>query len=224
MSSADEQESSRPRGRRTIFFALNVLLVGGLVALMVASIFYSAPIEYLRSMVGENLPLTIVALVTLTLVATVIAPITTVLIVPASAGFVGPVIAGAAAWLGWFLGSLIAFYIARRFGRPLLQRFVSLKKIEQYEAYVPERVSLLTLIFLRMIIPPDILSYTIGTISTMRWRPYILGTLIGLAPFAFIGAYAGDAFFTGEYLVLAALVAGGIVLYAGILYFVLRKR
>jgi len=42
-----------------------------------------------------------------------------------------------------------------------------------------------------MTVPVDVLSYVLGLFSRMKSAPYFFATLIGVAPFAFVFAYAG---------------------------------
>ncbi|PIT91297.1 hypothetical protein COU17_01155 [Candidatus Kaiserbacteria bacterium CG10_big_fil_rev_8_21_14_0_10_49_17] len=209
--------------RTYVFLFLNILVIGGLVGLMVFSVVADGPLKDLRELIGANTLLTVGVVVALTFIATVIAPITTILIVPTAAGFIGPFLAGLSGWVGWFFGSLVAFAIARHFGKPLLLRFISEEKLALYERYVPERFGFVTLLFLRMVIAPDVLSYAVGIFSRITWKPYTLATLFGLAPFAFIGAYAGGAFFSQNYTALLALVLLGGSLYFFVFRYIVKQ-
>ena len=40
--------------------------------------------------------------------------------------------------MGWFLGSVIVFYISRKYGVPLIKKFVSLEKINKLESKIPK--------------------------------------------------------------------------------------
>jgi len=208
---------------RPLFLAVNVLVIGGIAALMIAALVFEGPQEYLRSLMGENVPLTMGALALLSFVATVIAPVTTILLVPTAAGFIGPIYAGIAAWFGWFSGSLVAFALARHVGKPLLIRFFTEEKISLYERYVPEKFGFWALVLLRMVISPDVLSYAVGLFSRFRWRPYIAATALGLIPFSFISAFVGDALFSGNHALLLALLALGVILYVIVVRYVLKN-
>ena len=49
----------------------------------------------------------------------------------------------------------------------------------------------LTVVFFRMVIPVDGLSYFLGLFSKMSFKSYTLATVIGITPFALVFAYAG---------------------------------
>jgi len=198
---------------RTLFLAINVLVVGTLIALFVGSIFWDVPREYLQSFIGENIVLTIGVLILLTFLATFVAPLTTVLVVPTAAGFIGPLPAALAGWLGWFLGSVAAFWVSRKFGKPLLRRFVKEETLSLFERYIPVELNFLTLVVMRMAIAPDIVSYGLGLFSTVSWRLFVTSALVGLLPFALIGAYAGGALLSGNWYALSIFVGVGVLLY-----------
>ena len=63
----------------------------------------------------------------------------------------------------------------------------------------------MSVVLLRMVLPVDVLSYALGFFSDISLWRYTTATIIGIAPFAFIFAYAGDALTSGKYIVFAAL-------------------
>ena len=56
---------------------------------------------------------------------------------------------------------------------------------------IPENNLFLTIIFFRMVVPVDGLSYFLGLFSKISFKSYTLATIIGITPFAFVFAYAG---------------------------------
>ncbi|MCE9643793.1 VTT domain-containing protein [Candidatus Parcubacteria bacterium] len=142
--------------------------------------------------------------------STVIAPVNTVPLIPIAAALWGPFATALLSILAWWLGSLIAFFIARRYGRPLAARFVNMERVGEYEKILPERYVFWNIAFLRMAVPVDILSYAIGLFTSVGFTTYALATLIGVIPFAFVFAYAAQA--------PLPLQIGAMVLAAGALY------
>lgn len=126
-----------------------------------------------------------------TIIATVFAPVTTLPLVPIASAVFGWQIAGLLYVIGLMVGSYIAFLIARYIGLPFFTKFVSEDKIYSIEKLIPENNLFLVLIFLRMSIPVDILSYAIGFFSKIGHIKYLLATFIGILPFAFIFSYVG---------------------------------
>jgi uncharacterized membrane protein YdjX (TVP38/TMEM64 family) len=137
--------------------------------------------------------------------AVVLAPLAALPLIPLAAALFGPLLTSLYSVIGWTVGGMIAFLIARYAGRPLLARFVSLNEMARYEHMVPQKMIFVSLVLLRMIIPVDVLSYAIGFLSTVSFATYTLATLIGVIPFSFIFAYGSGALATQQFVVLGAL-------------------
>lgn len=129
--------------------------------------------------------------VIVTTLAVVVAPVSTLPLIPIASVAWGWFIAGVLSILGWVLGSQIAFFLARRYGKPLVQKIVSLEKLERFEKRFPEKNVFWTVVLLRMVVPVDVLSYAVGLFSEMKSVTYFLATMLGVIPFAFIFAYTG---------------------------------
>lgn len=125
-------------------------------------------------------------------IAVVVAPVSTLPLIPLAVGMWGWIITGALSIIGWIIGSQIAFYLARRYGKNLVQRFVSLERFNAFEKRLSTNNLFWTVVLLRMTVPVDILSYALGLFSNMTSRSYFLATVIGITPFAFIFSYLGS--------------------------------
>jgi len=126
-------------------------------------------------------------------IATVVAPISTLPLLPIAASLWGPLITAFLSILSWFAGSLVAFAIARKWGKPIVLRLVDMKKLSLYEKAIGDKHVFWNIVFLRLLIPVDILSYVIGIFSTVGWKTYLVATLIGISPFAFMLSYASKS-------------------------------
>ena len=139
-------------------------------------------------------------------------PLDIVFLIPLGALVWGPVPTAIMSITGWVLGSIVVLGIARSFGAPVVEKLVGLERIRSIETRIPKQNLFWTVVFLRLVIPVDILSYALGLFSTMTWRPYVLATLIGVTPFGFYFSYAGTLPFwyqvaaMGGALVLATIV------------------
>lgn len=130
--------------------------------------------------------------VLITIFAVVVAPFSTVPLIPIASNLWGWQVAGVLSILGWAIGAQLAFLLARRFGKPFVEKIYSFKKLHTFEKYFTNKNLFWTVIFLRMIIPVDILSYALGLFSEIKSVTFFFATLIGITPFAFIFAYAGN--------------------------------
>lgn len=155
--------------------------------------------------------------------ATVIAPLNAVPLVPIASNLWGWFLAGLLSILGWGLGALIAFSLARKYGVPLVKRFVSIEKMSKYERLIPQENIFWAIVFLRMAIPVDVLSYILGLFTHIKFRTYAVATFIGIAPFAFIFAFLGNLPLL--YQILGIILAGLMILLGYLLgRYVKRKK
>ncbi len=96
------------------------------------------------------------------IIAVVIAPVSAMPLLPIASNMWGGFIAATLNIIGWTIGALIAFAIARKYGILLVKKLISIGKIEHVQALVPEQNIFWSIVFLRMAIPVDILSYALG--------------------------------------------------------------
>ena len=155
-----------------------------------------------------------VAYVFITMLAIVVAPISTIPLIPVASGLWGWFMAAVLSIIGWTIGAQAAFYLARHFGRPLVEKIVSIDKLNKLEKRFPKRNLFWTVIFFRMAVPVDVLSYALGLFSNMNSRSYFFATVIGITPFAFVFAYAGTLDVRFQLLALLAGVIVGVSWYA----------
>lgn len=152
----------------------------------------------------------------------VVAPITMPLFLIAG-GIFGPLAASLFNIIGWSIGAVIAFLLARFLGRPVLSHFVSLRRINEYEKKIPEKLEFLSIVLLRMVVPVDLLSYALGFFSSISFMRYTIATIIGITPFAILFAYGSSALFEGNYFI-ALILALATLLAFGIGYYIVKNR
>jgi len=94
--------------------------------------------------------------------------------------------------LGLIIGSVIAFYIARRGGRPIVTKMIGDKWTDNVDSWV-SRNGTKAILFTRLIpvIPFDLISYVSG-VTSMSFRDYFAATVIGAIPRCLVLAYAGS--------------------------------
>ncbi|MBI2046411.1 MAG: VTT domain-containing protein [Parcubacteria group bacterium] len=147
--------------------------------------------------------------VAVTIIAVVIAPVSTLPLLPIAVGLWGSFAAALLSVFGWTIGAVAAFFIARRFGKPVIHRFVDLRNVERFEKILPEQHVFWSLVFLRMALPVDVLSYAVGLFTKIPFRIYLSSTIFGILPFAFIFSYA--ATLPPHYQLVAGIVGFGVL-------------
>jgi uncharacterized membrane protein YdjX (TVP38/TMEM64 family) len=122
----------------------------------------------------------------------VFTPISSVPLIPVASRIWGVWATTALSVAGWTIGAMIAFYLARKFGRPHVARIISIKKIEKIEKLIPQKNIFLTIFFFRAVTPFDGLSYALGLITRVSPKTFFWSTFLGLIPFCLIMAYLGS--------------------------------
>ena len=188
-------ESSLPHYNMKKSVKLKLSAIFGVLLIVVFFVLFSYLIQsnpdFFEGLISDNFWGMFIYIL-INIIAVVFAPVTVLPLIAVAAGLWGWVIAGIVTIFGWFLGSVIAFLIARKFGVPLISRFVSLDKIYAIEEKVSIGNSFWSVLLLRLIIPVDILSYVLGLFSKIRLVPYAFATILGITPFAFVFAYLGS--------------------------------
>jgi len=117
--------------------------------------------------------------------------------------------------VGAVIGSLFAFLIAKRLGRPLVENIFKKDKIEKFDKFFHRHG--LIIIFLartQFFVPNDLLSYASGLIKDLNWKKYIVATILGYIPHYLLVALMADELRVGlftakmlSYALLAILIA-----------------
>ncbi|MCK4540095.1 TVP38/TMEM64 family protein [Candidatus Parcubacteria bacterium] len=172
------------------FFKKEIVLLFLIILLFIASSYLSK--RYLSS--PENFIFLkgiegVFIFILVIMAAVVIAPFETLPLLPVAASFWGPNKAAFYAIIGWTFGSIIAFYIARVFGEKLVCKFANKIDIDKWRGKLPKKNLFWLVIFARFVLPVDIISYVVGLFTKMPFKWYLLATIIGITPFAFIFSY-----------------------------------
>jgi len=94
-------------------------------------------------------------------------------------------------WIGRVIGTAIAFYLGRYFGRKIIKHFVKEKTIEKYDFYFNKGKILLFLAYFLPLFPDDELSYLAGfsSISPSVFLPLmVIGHISGSLSLAYVGS------------------------------------
>ncbi|HBP01226.1 MAG: hypothetical protein UY41_C0050G0005 [Candidatus Moranbacteria bacterium GW2011_GWE1_49_15] len=198
-----------------IFLAISILL-------FVFALRGEESFEVFREAVQRNFFYGAFIFLLLEVISIVVAPVSTIFLIPVASDIFGPFLTALLSVLGWTIGSVIAFAIARRFGRPVLEKIVEPEKLERYRNYITPDAEFLTVLLLRVMLPVDVVSYAVGLFTLMHFRKYLLATVIGITPFSFIYSYGGGAFLMGDYQRFSFIVLGSAVFLLAVI-FIFRK-
>ncbi|MEO8394019.1 MAG: VTT domain-containing protein [Chloroflexota bacterium] len=112
--------------------------------------------------------------------------------------------------IGEVIGGSINFWLARRFGRPVVERLVGEDNLPRVDSFVSQIVDWKTLLYARLFLFSfyDFISYAVG-FSTLNFRIYlIISALAGFVP-TFIASLIGTSMTSerGSLLLIYGLVA-----------------
>lgn len=160
--------------------------------------------DFFTKVIGESAFIGFIVYVLIIAFAAVAAPVSVIPLIPIASSQWGWVVVGFLTLLGESIGAFFSFFISRRYGSPLVRKFISLNSINKIERILPERHKFLGIVVLRVAIPVDIVSYALGLFSKVGWKTYSFATIIGFIPYAFVIAYLGELPFI--YLINALLI------------------
>lgn len=200
-------------------------VIVGLIGIFIVIIFFVATsyivqnnLDEIKNFIGKSI-FSVGVYIFALIVAVVVAPLNAAPLVPIASSVWGWQLTSALTVIGWTTGSAIAFGLARKFGVPLVEKFVPLEKIGKYEKMIPTHNIFWGIVFLRMSIPADVLSYVLGLFSKIRFWQYVLATLIGFTPFALGIAYIGAL--PVYFQILAVIISGLVFL---LVYFIWKHN
>ncbi|GHU09680.1 TVP38/TMEM64 family protein [Alphaproteobacteria bacterium] len=109
--------------------------------------------------------------------------------------------------IGSALGMIIVVALARRFGRPMLERFFKAEQIKKFDFLIDAKAELaLFLIFLFPFFPDDLIGYLAG-LTGVRFRTIILISIIGRLPTQVVTNFFGGELFEGNIVVILVMLA-----------------
>lgn len=212
-------------GKNLLWFESAVVFVVVFVLFGVVGYFLGQQEQamFFKSAVEKNMIWGAFVYVFLEILSIVAAPVATIFLIPIAVSIFGPFATSILNIIGWMIGSSIAFWLARKYGKPLLERMKIFQGIKKYENYVSSEVEFWSVLVLRVVFPVDVISYALGFLSSISFFRYFLATVIGIAPFSFLYSYAGEYFIMGQYFYFIAIVIFG-MLFFGIFWYFLKRR
>lgn len=140
----------------------------------------------------------------------VILPFSSLPLLPLAARVFGVWLTALLSILGWWIGCIIAFQIAR-FGRKYMEKVTSLEAVDRVEQKIPTDISFVGIVILRMILPVDVTSFALGLLKHLPFSTYAVASLIGITPFAFVWSYTGGELGRGALFSFTIVAIGMVV-------------
>ncbi|MFC6824070.1 TVP38/TMEM64 family protein [Halopelagius fulvigenes] len=209
------------RARRDAAIRLSALLVVAVAAALSVHAFAPslADPERIRIAVERLGPYAGVAFVGVQAAQVVFAPIPGQTLGVVGGYLFGTLRGAAYSVVGVVVGSTVVFVLARRFGRPYVERVVDDSVLERFDSFVEERGAVgLFVVFLFPAFPDDAVCALAG-LTTLRIRTLVALVAVGRVPTFLLVAHVGERAASGRLLaagsVAAALVALSALIYLG---------
>ncbi len=189
---------------KTKIHSLASLLIIGIIFITISHLIQSN-FNLIESYINHGLKGMII-FVFFTITTVVIAPVSTIPLIPLAAQSWGWMNAALLTITGWGFGSTIAFFLGRRYGLKIIKKLIPIKKMQEFEKYIFKDNLFWSIVFLRVVLPVNLLSYYLGIFSKIDFKRYLLATLTGLIPLALLISYAGTLPWYLQSLALATIL------------------
>lgn len=140
------------------------------------------------------------------LAADILLPVPSGPLITLAGGQLGAPLTAAAAWLGLMLGGLVAFALAKRWGRPLAYRFADEQELKRLETLAREHDAWLLLVTRPLPILAEAAVLLVGILNT-PWPRAIWTLCIGNAVVAITFAVLGEQAEENEWMFMAIVLS-----------------
>lgn len=204
---------------RNMFFAGIVALIM-IVLFLISSYLTKTYTVELKNFIGQYYYLGIFIYLFLGVIDAMGIPVSNVPLLPVVSTAYGFFMGVLLTSVSWFVGSVVAFRVARKYGVKIVKRFISLNKLESFQKYLPESNFFFSIIFFRILMPHDFVNYGYGIFTKVKETPFLMYSAIGIVLSVFI--YSTLDKLSLLYQVIIIFVA--IVLFYLVFYYLPRRR
>jgi uncharacterized membrane protein YdjX (TVP38/TMEM64 family) len=212
-------ESPAHRRRFLLHAAIAAVVVVVIIVLIRRQLTVLTDRRALRSFVEQYGEWTPVVFIAIQATQVVVAPIPGQ-VVGAAAGYLFGTWKGTLySMIGVTIGSTIAFWLSRRYGRAYVERMIHDDRLEEFDA-IDDNYVRLTLFFFFLVpgLPDDALCFAGGLTKVPLWQLVVIA-VVGRTPAFFLVNVVGDLVGRGEIAAAAALAAAvGVLSLLGYLY------
>jgi len=205
---------------------LAVGLIGtlALIALLLVLVFFNPyKLNSTLEFTSQHLIIGSLLLVLLRTISNIFPVIPGGMIAFATVPILGWFVAFACNTLGIMLGASIAFFLARIYREPLVQRFATLNKIRELEKQITGKQEFIALVAFRLFTVPvvDISSYVIG-LTEINYVKFLAATFIAALPTAFVFYFGSEVYrrIFGKNLFMGVAT----ILILGSIYFIIKRH
>lgn len=178
------------KNKTKLNIVLTLLFV--IFSFLTVSYFVQKNILFLTDIIEKNYTLGLVIFTLVDILSIVIAPVTSIPLIPLASNTYGVLVTAIFYSIGGIIGSIIAFWIGRTYGKGIVKKIVSIEEAEEVSEAINKKNLFFSLILMRIIVPADVLSYALGIFTRVGYGIYISTLIIGTIPGAFYFSYIGS--------------------------------
>lgn len=109
-----------------------------------------------------------------------------------TAGFIfGPILGSIYTYIGNVIGTMIVFFVARKCGKKIIERFIKKDRLEKYEKTITRHENYLLVFYFFPIVPIDIISAAFG-LSKIHFKKFFFVSSIGFVLYSIVSTNFGD--------------------------------
>ncbi len=175
-----------------------IILLATITAIGLVMLFQD-PLSYLRDLLArDNFLISGIVYTVVLAVSVVVSRFSIAPAVPFVAKILSPEVTFVLTIVGWTIGSSGAFFIARYGKESMIEYVYPVKTVTQNQYRLHVSPTRITLLQTRLFAALDNFSYFVGLRTNIRFMRFLLVTLLGSVPAAFIFSFSADAIADGE--------------------------
>lgn len=192
---------------------LLVALVAGLIALGRSDTLHRELLDVLEAAKGVMAAYPLLgplAFILLSALSALLAAVSSTVLIPAAIYAWGAPLTMLMLWVGWSLGGLLSYTIARTFGRRVLRWMVSERTLARYQHLLDKRPRFLSVLLLQLTLPSEIPGHLLG-LARYPLSRYLAALMLAELPYAIGAVLLGVGFVERDTATLVAVCLVGAV-------------
>ncbi|MFA4960918.1 MAG: VTT domain-containing protein [Candidatus Pacearchaeota archaeon] len=171
-------------------------IIAGVIAIIILFAIISFIVEkniaFLKEIIQANYLLGAIFFIFIEALAIVFAPFSSTPLTPIASKTFGVLITSSLFYTGNIIGSILAFLIAKKYGKKAVSKIINIKKAEELAENLSSKNIFISLVLLRVVLPSEILSYSSGIFTKISHKMFLITLLIGAIPGSIFYAYLGS--------------------------------
>jgi uncharacterized membrane protein YdjX (TVP38/TMEM64 family) len=188
---------------------LLVVMVVGLVILAWSDPVHQAVLQVFeasKALIANHPFLGAALFVVLSGMAAMLAFFSSAVLVPPAVYAWGPITCAALLWAGWTLGGVASYWLAHRFGRPVMRWLAPGKSFARYERRLRHEASFGFILLFQLALPSEIPGLVLG-LARFPFERYLMALAVAELPYAIGTTLLGASFVSRQFGLLISLGA-----------------